>query len=257
MLRTLALAGCLAVTTAWSADRTLYVARPLTDADLKDRSLRELTLMRNWIYAKQGNEFRRRWLNEFFSKQPWYRPNPMAFFLGDWRADVPHEEWQTDDANADRIAEYESSLTTAELEAMRDAVRARVKTAKTSEPNDLIELRLLSVRLGGWAGEGEAPADLTPLENPARLETLLTLKDLDDLSARDLQLLRNTIFARRGRPFETPLVKGHFKTVAWYRPDPRYSDKRLSAVDKKNVKLILSLEKDLKRKSEPEFMAGA
>jgi hypothetical protein len=257
MLRTLALAGCLAVTTAWSADRPLYVAKAITADDLKDRSLRELTLMRNWLYAKRGNEFRRRWLREFFATQPWYQPDQRAFLSEEWRTNLPVEEWELDDQNAARIAEYESALTTPQLEAMRDVVRARVKAAKTPAANDLVELRLLSIRLGGWAGEGDAPADLTPLENPARLEKLLSLKDLDDLSPRDLKLLRNTIFARRGRPFETPLVKGHFKTVPWYQPDPKYSDKRLSDVDKKNVKLIQSLEKDLKREAETNFMVAA
>jgi hypothetical protein len=257
MLRLLAVAGCLLLTTAAAADRPLYVARALKADDLEGRSLRELTLMRNWLYAKRGNEFRRRWLREFFTAQAWYQPDQRAFLNEEWRTNLPVEEWELDDQNAARIAEHESALTTAQLEAMRDAVRARVKAAKTPEPNDLLELRLLSVRLGGWAGEGAAPADLTPLENPARLDRLLTLKDLDDLSPRDLKLLRNTIFARRGRPFETPLVKGHFKTVPWYQPDPKYSDKRLSDVDKKNVKLIQSLEKDLKREAETNFMVAA
>lgn len=137
---------------------------------------------------------------------------------------------------------------------MRDAVRARAKSAKAE---DLIELKLISVRLGGWAGEGDAPAGLNPLEHPKRLDGLLKLSDLDDLSPRDLKLLRNTIFARKGRPFETPLVKGHFKTVTWYVVNPKYSDKLLNDVDKKNVKLIQSLEKQLKREAESNFMVAA
>ncbi|MCU0698782.1 MAG: YARHG domain-containing protein [Myxococcaceae bacterium] len=257
MLRGLTVAACLVAALAFAEDRPLYTSKPLTPADLKDRSLRELTLMRNWLYAKRGNEFRRRWLREFFAGQSWYQPDQRSFLNEEWRTNLPVEEWQLDDQNANAIAEYESALTTEQLQAMRDAVRARVKTAKTPAPNDLIELRLLSVRLGGWAGEGEAPKDLTPLENPARLDALLKLTDLDDLSPRDLKLLRNTIFARRGRPFETPLVKGHFKTVPWYQPDPKYSDKRLTDVDKKNVKLIQSLEKDLKREAETNFMVAA
>jgi hypothetical protein len=126
-----------------------------------------------------------------------------------------------------------------------------VKAGKVS-PEDEIELRLLSVRLGGWAGEGEAPKDLSPLESPDKLDKLLTLSDLDDFSPRDLKLLRNTVFARRGRPFKTPLVQGHFKTVLWYQADPKYADSRLTEVDKKNVQLILSLEKKLNRAAQPE-----
>ena len=59
-------------------------------------------------------------------------------------------------------------------------------------------------------------------------------------------------FARRGRPFKTPLVAGHFKTVTWYKPDPEYVDSRLTEIDKKNVQLILSLESRLRPKKDEQ-----
>lgn len=255
LLLSLALLG----TTAFAAPSKLYVEAPLTKADLEGRSLRELTLMRNWIYAKRGNEFRRAWLRDFFTSQPWYQPNATVFLSGGWKniSDDEPAVWTRDDKNAEAIATYESGLTVEQLTAMRDALRAKVKEAKKTSPDDLIEFKLLSIRLGEWAGEGEAPADLNPLENPKRLDGPLTLKDLDDLSPRDLKLLRNTIFARRGRAFETPLVKGHFTTIKWYAIDPKYTDGKLTAVDKKNVKLIQSLERQLKRENETNYMVAA
>ena len=39
-------------------NRQLYYERALTDEDLAGRTLRELSLMRNWIYARAGNPFR-------------------------------------------------------------------------------------------------------------------------------------------------------------------------------------------------------
>lgn len=244
---------------AFGAERPLYLERPIEPDDVKGRSLRDLTLMRNWIYARRFNEFRRPWLRDFFVAQKWYSPNQAWFLSGEWRvnSDDTNEVVARDDANAERIAEYEAALTVEQLTTMRDAVRAKVKAATKPSPEDLIELRLLSVRLGGWAGEGAAPPSLSPLENPRRLDALLKLTDLDDLSPRDLKLLRNTIFARKGRAFETPLVKGHFKTVQWYAPNPKYSDASLTDIDKKNVKLIQSLEKQLKREAEQNFMVAA
>lgn len=208
--------------------------KPLEKSDYEGRSLRELTLMRNFPYAQAGNPFRRKWLDSYFRKMDWYSPaDAMDAMLlsGIMRA------------NAETVGTYEASLTKDELIARRDAVRAKKK--RTAD--DDIELRLISVRLGGWAGEGAEPADLSPLESPSKLDKLLKLSDLDDFSPRDLTLLRNTVFARRGRPFKTPLVQGHFKTVLWYQADPAYTDARLTDVDKKNVQLILSLEKKLKR----------
>src|SRR5215831_6852378 len=55
--------------------RPLYYEREISQADLQGRTLRELTLMRNWIYARAGNPFVKPWLKEFFAKQPWYSLN--------------------------------------------------------------------------------------------------------------------------------------------------------------------------------------
>lgn len=49
-----------------------YPAERLTEADLEDRSLRELSLMRNTIFARAGQEFSTEWLREYFNDQPWY-----------------------------------------------------------------------------------------------------------------------------------------------------------------------------------------
>jgi hypothetical protein len=243
MAHALALMLVLAAAPSKVEERPLAFARPVTKADVEGRSLRELTLMRNWVYAKRGNTFRRPWLAAFFRAQDWYAPRETQS-----TERLTQPEVDLDDANAAFIGEYEAALTKEQLLAMRDAVRARVKAAGgTASEDDTIELRLLSVRLGGWAGEGPAPKDLTPLEEPKKLGALLSLKDLDGLSGRDLKLLRNTVFARYGRPFTTDLVKGHFKTVTWYQPDETYADSKLTAVDKKNVKLILSLEQKLER----------
>jgi hypothetical protein len=211
--------------------------QPLEKADYEGRSLRELTLMRNFPYAQAGNPFRRKWLDAYFRSKPWYKRLDMmdlSLLVGAMRE------------NAEKVGAYEALLTKDELIARRDAVRAK----KELTADDKLELRLLSVRLGGWAGTGAEPSDLNPLESPARLDKLLKLKDLDDLSPRDLKLLRNMVFARRGRPFKTPLVQGFFNTVAWYKSDPEYTDARLTEIDKKNVQLIASLEQRLKWEQE-------
>src|SRR5437773_10874911 len=55
---------------------SLYYDREIRQEDLRGRTLRELTLMRNTIYARAGNPFRKKWLNDYFSAQPWYHPLP-------------------------------------------------------------------------------------------------------------------------------------------------------------------------------------
>ena len=227
---------------AGNAPRPLEFAdRPVTDSDLQGRTLYELTLMRNYPFARAHNKFRKSWLHKYFSQKGLGGDELDESLLGPF-----------DRANAEKIAAFEAGLSRGQLLADRDQTRARLNKHVTEE--DAIELKLLSERLGEWAGEGDKPKDLGPLEDPDRLNQLLTLAQLDDLSPRDLKLLRNTIFARRGRPFVTPMLKAHFATVAWYKPDPKYSDDRLTNIDKKNIALIAGLEKKLSPKSVDELV---
>jgi hypothetical protein len=208
--------------------RPLYYRREITSDDLKGRSLRERSLMRNTIYARAGNKFRKKWLNDYFSAQPWYHP-----------LDKMDEKKLTaiDRRNAELIAMYDAFLTRDQLLAMQKAVG----TPKT--PEDRIELRLLSMRLGKWLGPPDP--ERTPLEDPALLDQQITVDQLSDFSRRDLRLVRNLIYARHGRPFRSELLQKYFSTVNWYKSDPQYTDARLTAIDKRNIKVIRSLEDEL------------
>ena len=110
-MRVILLAVAVMSGLAAAQSRPLYPGKPLTDAELTGRSLRELTLMRNWVYAKRGNEFRRMWLRTFFTAQKWYTPNQKGFLAQDWRSIFDDEELNLDNANAERIATWESNLT--------------------------------------------------------------------------------------------------------------------------------------------------
>lgn len=211
------------------ASRPLYYDRQITPDDLNNRTLRELSLMRNTIYARAGNPFRKKWLNDYFSAQPWYHP------LGSMDQS---KLTALDRKNAEIIANYDGSISRDELLARRKALLAQ----GIHTPEDKVDLHLLSMRLGEWSGDDEAR---TPLEDPSLLDKQLTLNQLSDFSRRDLRLLRNVIYARRGRPFKSALLQSYFGTLAWYKPDPSYTDVRLTALDKRNINLILSLENQL------------
>ena len=210
------------------ATRPLYYERQITPDDLKDRTLRELTLMRNTIYARAGNPIRKKWLNDYFSAQPWYHP----------LSEIDQSKLTPlDRKNAEIIADFEAHITQPQLSDRRDAWQA-----KPDSPEKSIELRLLSARLGEWSGNDE---DRTPLEDPTLLDKQLTLEQLSDFSRRDLRLVRNLIYARHGRPFKSDLLRSYFGTLDWYKENPKYTDALLTPLDKRNIKLILSLENQL------------
>ena len=59
--------GAAAHPAAADPPRPLYYDRALTPADLQGRTLRELTLMRNTVYARAGHPFRKKWLRDYFT----------------------------------------------------------------------------------------------------------------------------------------------------------------------------------------------
>ena len=222
-------------TAAPTAAPALYFTRAITPADLNGRTLRELSLMRNTIFARAGNPFRKDWLNAYFGAQPWYTPaqqlDPKKITALDW-------------ANAKAITAFESGLATADLQQRVAAVQGRL-TAKTATAEDQIELRLLSKRLGKWQSTEAPPANRSPLEDPTLLDTQLTKAQLDNMSRRDLRLLRNTIYARHGYKFKSELLQTHFDDLVWYKEDPKFTTARLTRIDWRNTKLIKSVEATL------------
>ena len=219
--------------TAPAATAALYFGRALAPADLKGRTLRELSLMRNTIFARAGNPFRKDWLNAWFRKQAWYTPSQ------NWD---PKKVTALDWANAKAITTFESGLTKADLQQRAVVVKARMASGRgTSE--DEIELRLLSKRLGQW--QSKSKANRSPLEDPTLLDKQLTKAQLDNMSRRDLRLLRNTIYARHGYQFKSELLQTHFDDLVWYEADPKFTSARLTRIDWRNTKLIKSVENSL------------
>jgi serine/threonine-protein kinase len=86
---------------------------------------------------------------------------------------------------------------------------------------------------------GEAP---TRAEQKILTGELLTAEDLRGLSQAQLRILRNTIYARYGRSFDTPALQAYFLTRPWYHQRLDYNDRMLNATDRANAELIKSHE---------------
>lgn len=254
-------------------------------------SLRELSILRNTIFARYGwAGFRKTWLREHFQNQLWYKPDPKFTYK---------RLSKVDRENVEIIAKVELSLRYVDLEERRDKILAKAgqrwgdaptfqgrkrswlscdfglvpaKPETTSQhwawsqeigqskdcryhneafknparPNysqlsavELIELGLISRAMGEFAvDEGQRE------ETAGSLDKVLSVKELRMLSLRDLRLLRNTIFARRGRSFKSLVLQEHFARMPWYKPDPKYTDKLLTKTDKRNIELIRQVEEE-------------
>jgi hypothetical protein len=76
---------------------------------------------------------------------------------------------------------------------------------------------------------------------PDSSERRLSRNDLSGLSARDLRIARNEIFARNGRFFQSDDLTRHFNQFSWYQPHSW--DVSLNSVENYNVELIQAEEK--------------
>jgi hypothetical protein len=252
---------------------------------LEKKTLRELSVLRNTIYARYGwDGYRKPWLRDYFHSQAWFKANPKFTYkqLND-----------VDKKNAHLIAAREQSLTERDLARMRDEIYAhhgkvwselptwyvkdkevrscqrprgaedgdnevnpddfpacRYRTVAWYKPNpkfneadltadERVELGLISRALGSFALDDQARG-----RSEESLDRQLTLAELRQLSLRDLRLLRNTIYARRGRPFKSEILRDHFSGMSWYKVNEAYSDKVLSAADVRNIQLIKSVENE-------------
>jgi serine/threonine protein kinase len=87
-----------------------------------------------------------------------------------------------------------------------------------------------------------------PVDAKARAEekilngAILVQTDIAGLSTSDLRLLRNTVYARHGRMFDSPELRRYFSSRPWYVPRSDYSDSDLTAADRANANLIRSAE---------------
>jgi tetratricopeptide (TPR) repeat protein len=87
---------------------------------------------------------------------------------------------------------------------------------------------------------------------PWTSERLITDYDLQGMSGRDLELMRNEIYARHGWVFRRPDLRRYFEGQPWYRPNQdglanRMVEAGLSSVERKNVQIIREQERRVNR----------
>jgi hypothetical protein len=70
----------------------------------------------------------------------------------------------------------------------------------------------------------------------------VTAEMFEGLFTEDLRLLRNEIYARRGKVFKSKDLNEYFIVQAWYKPDPDFKDEMLSETERKNLAVIKEAE---------------
>jgi hypothetical protein len=69
-------------------------------------------------------------------------------------------------------------------------------------------------------------------------DRIVTEAELQGRSKAELRVMRNEVYARHGRVFQSPDLHDYFTRKPWYSQNPSYSDSLLSDVDKGNIRIM-------------------
>lgn len=177
--------------------------RTLTRGELNAMSLQQLYLARNEVFARHGYDFSTPLLQRYFASRSWYRRQP-GFKSPSLSA--------TEARNADLIL------------AVEKANGGPFISPAKSLPGD---------------GSQAAVPDIFPYSSQQPLPRSI----LQGLSAQELSIARNEIFARHGFPFSSRVLQSYFARKPYYRRNPGMTNPPLNSVEKQNVWLIRKIER--------------
>lgn len=83
---------------------------------------------------------------------------------------------------------------------------------------------------------------------PESSEHALTPGDIEGLTAEQLLIARNEIYARHGRKFKMELLQQHFGEMPWYNgtidPDD-FDESQLTSIERQNISTLMNREQEL------------
>ncbi len=254
----------------------------VTREQLKPLELEDLKVLRGIVFGRHGRIFKDYEIKSYLSERPWYKPDPNfqnSVLNETERANLDlireleagHHEfvepgdmrwWQTKALTAEKLGEHtgaEWRILRAEIEAIHGKrfddqpwlqtyfeERYWYKPDAAYDPKLLTALERRNMVVIDAAQRKQRNVALSPGDMEHFQKTEVTASMLQGLGLWELRLLRNEVYARRGRQFRTEWLSQYFYSQPWYEPREDASEPELSAVEKKNIETIVAFEKKLK-----------
>jgi hypothetical protein len=114
------------------------------------------------------------------------------------------------------------------------------------DPKRLSDIERQNIETIAAAQKKQRNVSVSPGDMLIFQETPLTEELLRGLSLNELRLLRNEIFARRGRKFGSEWLQRYFEAQDWYEASRTGRGAELTAVEKKNAETIQRYENRLR-----------
>jgi hypothetical protein len=253
-------------------DLRLWQTKEIPDDNLYTDSPADWRIMIAEVEAIHGKRFDDEpWLQKYFEERYWYKSNanysPTVL--------TAIERKNLEKLNAKRDADRKVAVSIGDMDKFQNAPL----TEELLKGLSLNDLRF--IRNEFWARNGrkfttpgflaifewrdwykplkdQTKVKLNPVEqqNVKLIETLetrlrekitnepITNEMVEGLFVEDLRVLRNEIYARRGRVFKDKELQKYFAAQSWYQPNPDFKDEMLSETESKNLAIIAEVEKN-------------
>jgi hypothetical protein len=260
-------------------------------ADLAEYELDDLQIIRGIVFGKHGRIFKEQTIQDYISKQSWYKPNAKftnAILNPAERKNIDtireaesdkHESiepgdlrfWEkkliTEDNLGRDYSGAEWRIMIAEIEAIHGKrfddeewlqkyfqERYWYKASPAYDASVLTENDRKNLTTLNEARSKYRKTEISVGDMDKFENVLLKEDQLKGLNFNDLRMIRSEFFARHGKKFTVAAYRAFFTWQDWYKPIRDQSKVKLNAIEEQNVKLIQDYEAKLHEKLASEVM---
>ncbi len=258
-----------------------FAGTKIATADVRPLTLENLKLVRGIVFGKHGRVFKDPEIRRYLETRDWYKPSAEfnnASLNDTERANLDviriaeaeqHETVQPGDMRIYQNraltrkklgvhTNAEWTVLASEIEAIHGKrfagtpwlqqyfdERYWYKPAEQYNPKSLSAIEQKNLRLIDTIQRQQRRVALAPGDMELFEDKLITAAMLRGLSLHELRLLRNEVYARHGRFFQTLWLQQYFGSQPWYDPKEDFKDEQLTGSDKTNVETIVAYENKL------------
>ncbi len=267
-----------------------FSKRILTKSELSKVAEYDLPLLRGLVFGKRGRIFVERSIQTYLEKQSWYKQNQSftnKVLTANERKNIDlireaeakiHNEvrpgdlrfWIKNEIPDDKIFAYTSaewSILIAEFEAVHGKTFSEEWLQKYFgerywyKPNlnysnaVLSEIERKNLEKFISKRNESRKVEISFGDMDKFQDVLLKEEQLKGMNLNELRLIRNEVFARRGKRFSTVGDKQSFEWQDWYKPLKDQSKVKINSTEEANVKLIQSVESRIREKLSSEVLS--
>jgi hypothetical protein len=259
-----------------------FSRQALKPEQLANVELSDLKLMRGILFGRHGRKFKDPYIDAYLENRPWFKPNDSfqnSMLNQTERANLDlireaeakkHDwiepgdlRWYRDREITEKMLGYHTG---AEWRVLRAEVEAIYGKRFDDEPwlqkyfeerywyapnpqydsKQLSDLERKNMETIAAAQKKQRNVAVSPGDMEIFQATPLREEMLKGLSLSELRLLRNEIFARRGRRFGAEWLQRYFDAQEWYEASKTGRQRELTEIEKENAETILRYENRLR-----------